>query len=100
MGKITKTVVLGSLIAGALALFSKTKQGKIWRKKLTAQAEDVYAVVLEHLKNVQEISRTNFEEVVDTVVKVHAKNKRLTTAEAKALSKELKQQWSNFKSEN
>lgn len=93
MGKITKTLVLGGLIAGALVAFSKTKQGQALHKKLTTQAEDLYASVEHRLKKVKRISKSSYEDAVESVVKLHAKNKGLTSETAQRIAKELKKRW-------
>ncbi len=93
MGKITKTIVIGGLITGALMAFSKTKKGQVLHKKLTVQAEDLYQSVEGRLHKVKNITQIKYNEAVDTVVKLHAKNKGLTTEAATKIAKELKTQW-------
>lgn len=99
MGKITKSLVLGGLIAGALMAFSKTKKGQVLHKKLTARAEDLYENVEKRLKKVKNISQDAYEDAVDTVVETYAKNKGLTTGASMKISKELKARWKEIKKE-
>lgn len=99
MGKITKTMVLGGLIAGALVAFSKTKKGQALHKKLTARAEDLYENVDKKLKKVKKISQQAYDEAVESVVETYADNKGLTEEAALKISKELKARWKEIKKE-
>lgn len=99
MGKITKTMVLGGLIAGALVAFSKTKKGQALHKKLTARAEDLYENVDKRLKKVKKISQEAYDDAVDAVVKTYASNKGLTEEAALKISKQLKARWKEIKKE-
>ncbi len=99
MGKITKTVIFGGLIAGALVAFSKTKKGQALHKKLTARAEDLYENVEKRLKKVKKISQEAYDDAVDAVVETYANNKGLTEESALKISKELKARWKEIKKE-
>lgn len=93
MGKLTKSLVLGGLIAGALVAFSKTKKGQALQKKLTSQAEDLFENVENRLQKVKNITKDKYEDAVDAVVKLYAKNKGLTAQAATKIAKELKARW-------
>lgn len=99
MGKITKTLIMGGLIAGALAAFSKTKKGQALHKKLTSRAEDLYEKIEAKLSKVKKITQAAYNDAVDAVVKIYAKEKGLTEEAATKISKELKARWKDFKHE-
>ena len=99
MGKLTKTLVMGGLIAGALVAFSKTKKGQALHKKLTSRAEDLYEKIEIKLSKVKKITQAAYNDAVDAVVKIYAKEKGLTEEATAKISKELKARWKDFKNE-
>ena len=99
MGKLTKTLVLGGLIAGAVAVLTKTKKGKQLQKQLLGHVGDLYETLEKRLDKIKNITQDKYEDAVDAVVDAYVEGKRLTKAEATAMRKELKKKWEDYKAE-
>lgn len=90
---LKKGLVLGGLIGGALLALSKTKQGKVVTKKAQRELADLYTKMGSHMAELGDATRETYEDAVETMVDLYAKNKQISESTQAYLIGELKQHW-------
>lgn len=88
-----KGLAFGALIGGAMLALNKTKKGKEITKKVHAELEDLYDKMGSRIAELGDATRETYEDAVDTMVELYAKNKRLSGSTAEYLADELKKRW-------
>lgn len=88
-----KGLAFGVLIGGAMLALSKTKKGKEITKKVHTELEDLYEKMGHRITELGDSTRETYDEAVDAMVEVYAKNKELSINTASFLADELKKRW-------
>lgn len=91
-----KGLAFGALIGGAMLALSKTKKGKQITKKVHVELEDLYDKMGGRLAELGDATRETYDDAVDTMVDLYAKNKKLSSSTAEYLADELKKRWQNI----
>lgn len=91
-----KGLAFGALIGGAMLALSKTKKGKQITKKIHVELEDLYDKMGGRLAELGDATRETYDDAVDTMVDLYAKNKKLSSSTAEYLTDELKKRWQNI----
>lgn len=93
---LKKGLVLGGLIGGALLALSKTKQGKVITKKAHQELADLYAKMGSQMVELGDATRETYEDAVETMVELYAKNKQISSKTQAYLVGELKERWQHI----
>ena len=86
-------LLLGGLIGGALLALSKTKKGKEITKKAKDELEDLYAKLGSQIVDLGDATREAYDEAIDAMVDLYAKNKHISANTRDYLAEELKKRW-------
>jgi len=98
--KFKKGLILGGLLAvGAVIGFAMTKEGK----ELTEDLQKDLKTLAKHLKkdlgDMEDVTKENFDELVNTAVKKYAEKKELATDAKELLIKTLQAKWHEMEAE-
>ena len=88
-----KGLAFGALIGGAMLALTKTKKGKEITKKVQVELEDLYDKMGHRIAELGDATRETYDDAVDTMVELYAKNKKLSAGTADYLADELKKRW-------
>jgi gas vesicle protein len=85
--------------AGLVAWFTQTKQGKALGKHAEKYVKDITKTLSHATQKMTNVSKKEYEVLVDELVDQYKVNKKLTRAAAEELSNTLKKQWNQIKKE-
>jgi gas vesicle protein len=83
-------------VAAAATYFLAGKRGKANREKIESWTLKVKAEVLEKMKGMSKVNKEAYAEIVDEVAARYARVERVSAAEMKHLTEELKGAWSHI----
>ena len=87
---------IGMAVAAAGAYFLYGKRGAKNRAKVEGWALQLKGEVLEKLENMKEIDQESFEDLVERTAARYGRVKRVSAAELKHVTEELKSAWSHI----
>ena len=96
--KAVKAAVIGASLAGvaATAYFFFGPKGKKHREHAKSWAIKMKGDVIEKLEQAKEITEPIYHEIIDSVSKEYAKEKRATQDEISAMAIDLKKHWKSI----
>lgn len=86
-------LLVGAAIGVASAVFLQSKQGKQITKDLQKKVMALQKKVAAKLKDVQEMSKAQYEELVDEIVAYYVKTKDVAKNEIPVVKKQLMSTW-------
>jgi hypothetical protein len=98
-GKKALAISAGFVAVVAAGLFLFGKDGKAHRAKLKGWAIKAKGEVVEGIESLKEVSKENYEKVVDKVIAKYKKSKKLTLSEVEKIERELKKHWKTIEQE-
>jgi ribosomal protein L16 Arg81 hydroxylase len=94
--KLTKGLVAGALIGGAVTGFAMSKQGRALGKKIASSAEELYRELQKKAGDLAEMSKDTYEELVERISEEYAEKKELAHDAKEKLIKQLKAKWNDY----
>ncbi len=85
--------------AGLVAWFTQTKKGKALGKHAEKYVKDMTKTLSHATQKMTEVTKGEYETLVDELVDQYKTNKKLTKAAADELGDTLKKQWGQIKKE-
>lgn len=91
-------IVIGSIIGAATGFFLQSRKGKELTKDAHKRLNVVQSKVLKKLSTVEKLSKAQYEDVVDDVLKYYQAGKEITKTEVPQVRKELMKRWKSIES--
>lgn len=91
-------IVIGSIIGAATGFFLQSRKGKELTKDAHKRLSVVQSKVLKKLSTVEKLSKAQYEDVVDDVLKYYQAGKEITKTEVPQVRKELMKRWKSIES--
>jgi len=98
--KFKKGIILGGLLAvGAVIGFAMTKEGKELTEELQKDLKTLAKHLKKDLSNMEDVTKENFDELVNSVVEKYTEKKELATDAKELLIKALQAKWHEMETE-
>lgn len=93
---LKKLLVIGGLVGGAIMALTKTKKGREIAKEIEVEVQTLYRSLRTDLKSMGKVSRKNFDQAVDELIKRYDQEKKITQKTKNQMSRALKAYWADF----